>query len=332
MTTAVGSVKASVVIPTKNAGAQLGHVLDALISQQTTWPFDVLVVDSGSTDGTVDLVKRYVSVRLIEIPASEFGHGKTRNFAIANTTGDYVAMLTQDALPVSPLWLAELVKTIETDAQIAGVFGRHIAYPDASPFTRYELEQHFQGFLPQPVVELDDRVRYEREEGYRQFLYFFSDNNALLRRSVWQKIPYPEVDFAEDQAWARLIIEAGYRKAYAHNAVVCHSHNYGFIERLQRSFDESFALRRLFNYQHGRGFRHAIRSLIAITLRDARFTLKAGLLKTHFRHVVAMPLDNLMRLGGHYLGANGTRIPESIRLRLSRDRRLMMVASEGGTT
>lgn len=332
MTLAAGNIKASVVIPTKNAGPQLGHVLDALMSQQTAWPFDVLVVDSGSTDGTVDLVKRYVSVRLIEIPASEFGHGKTRNFAIANTTGDYVAMLTQDALPASPLWLTELVNAIETDTQIAGVFGRHIAYPDASPFTRYELEQHFQGFLPQPVVALDDRVRYEREEGYRQFLYFFSDNNALLRRSVWQKIPYPEVDFAEDQAWARLIIEAGYRKAYAHNAVVCHSHNYGFIERLQRSFDESFALRRLFNYQHGRGFRHAARSLIAITLRDARFALKAGLIRTHFRHVVAMPLDNLMRVTGHYLGANGTSIPKSIRLRLSRDRRLMMAVSEGGAT
>jgi rhamnosyltransferase len=322
--------KVSVVIPTKNAGLQLCNVLDSLMGQHTAWPFDVLVVDSGSTDGTVEAVKRYRSVRLIQIPASEFGHGKTRNFAIANTTGDFVAMLTQDALPVGPLWLSELVNVIETDAQIAGVFGRHIAYRNASPFARYELEQHFLGFLSQPVVELDDRVRYERDEGYRQYLYFFSDNNSMLRRSVWQKIPYPEVDFAEDQAWARLIIEAGYRKAYAHNAVVCHSHNYGFVERLQRSFDESFALRRLFKYEHGRGFRHALRSLIAITLRDARYSKNAGLIKTHFRDVISMPIDNLMRVTGQYLGANGARIPKVIRLRLSRDRRLMMASSEGG--
>lgn len=330
--TGTSKFKASVVIPTKNAGAQLRDVLDALMGQQTDWPFEVLVVDSGSTDGTVELVRSYPKVRLIEIASSEFGHGKTRNFAIANTTGEYIAMITHDALPANPLWLAALVKAIETDPSIAGVFGRHIAYPDASPFTRHELEQHFRGFLNQPVVELDDPFRYEKEEGYRQFLYFFSDNNALLRRSVWEAIPYPEVDFAEDQAWARLIIEAGHRKAYADDAVVSHSHNYGFFERLQRSFDEAFALRRLFHYQHGRGFRHALRSLIGITLRDIRFALKTGLVKTHSRHVVSMPLDNLMRVTGHYLGANGTRIPKRIRLRLSRDRRLMMAASEGDAT
>lgn len=320
----MNDIKVSVVIPTKNAGPLLRRVLEAVMSQQTDWPFDVLVIDSGSTDGTVDLVKRNSSVRLIEIPPSEFGHGKTRNFAIANTKGDYIAMLTQDALPESPNWLSELVNAIEMDTQIAGVFGRHIAYPDASPFTRYELEQHFLGFLPQPVVELDDRVRYEHEEGYRQFLYFFSDNNALLRRLVWEQIPYPGVDFAEDQAWARLIIEAGYRKAYAHDAAVYHSHNYGFIERLQRSFDEAYSLRRLFNYQHGRGFRHAVRSLVGITVRDFRFAFQTGLLKSHFWHVFSMPLDNLMRVAGHYLGANGSRLPECVRLRLSRDRRLKM--------
>jgi rhamnosyltransferase len=322
----MNDVKVSVVIPTKNAGPLLCRVLDAVMCQKTDWFFDLLVVDSGSTDGTVDLVKRNSSVRLIEIPAAEFGHGKTRNFAIANTKGDYIAMLTQDALPESQNWLAELVNTLEMDTRIAGVFGRHVAYPDASPFTRYELEQHFHGFLHQPVVELDDRVRYEQEEGYRQFLYFFSDNNALLRRSIWKEIPYPDVDFAEDQAWARLIIEAGYCKAYAHNAVVQHSHNYGFLERLQRSFDETFTLRRLFNYQQGQGFCHAMRSFLGITLRDFRFAFRSGLFKSDFRHVASMPLDNFMRIAGHYLGTKGSRIPEFIRMRLSRDRRLMTVS------
>jgi len=315
-------IKLSVVIPTKNAGPLLQQVLEGIISQKTNWSFEVLVVDSGSTDGTVELVKRNLSVRLLEIPASEFGHGKTRNLAIANTKGDFIAMLTQDALPENQSWLAELVNTIEIDTRIAGVFGRHIAYPDASPFTRNELEQHFIGFLPKPVVELDNCDRYEHEEGYRQFLYFFSDNNALLRRLVWEQIPYPEVDFAEDQAWARLIIEAGYRKAYAHDAVVYHSHNYGFIERLRRSFDEAYSLRKLFNYQHGRGFRHAVRSFIGITIRDFRFAVQMGLFKSHFWHVLSMPLDNFMRVAGHYLGANGSRLPNYVRSCLSRDYQL----------
>jgi rhamnosyltransferase len=326
MIEAIKNIKVSIVIPTKNAGPLLRNVLSVVVNQKTAWPFEVLVVDSGSTDDTIDIVKYYPSVRFIEISASEFGHGKTRNFAISNTTGDYIAMLTQDALPASLHWLSELVNVMETDTRIAGVFGRHVAYPDASPFTRHQLEQHFLRFLSDPVVEIDDRVRYEREERYRQFLYFFSDNNALLRRSIWRDIPYPDVDFAEDQAWARLIIEAGYRKAYAHNAVVSHSHNYGFIERLQRSFDESFALHRLFNYQHSRGLRHAVWSFFGSTFRDFHFAFQTGLLTTDFRHVASMPLDNLMRVVGHFLGANGNKVPEFVRFHLSRDQRLMMIS------
>jgi rhamnosyltransferase len=316
-------LKVSVVIPTKNAGPILSNVLDMVTQQEGPWAYEVLVVDSGSLDKTVEIVKSFPSVRLIEIDPKDFGHGKTRNFAISHTAGEFIAMITQDALPRDIHWLKNFVSYIDQDELIAGVFGRHIAYPDASPFTRIELEQHFSGFLAEPIVSLNDPSRYAIDESYRQFLYFFSDNNALLRRSVWQKIPYPEIDFAEDQAWARLIIEAGYLKAYAHDAVVYHSHNYGFIERLQRGFDESYALKRIFSYQRGFGLSALIRGFFGITLRDLKLTLKLGLLKTDFFHVVRMPLDNLMRILGSYLGVNGEDIPEFIRVRLSRDKRLM---------
>ena len=323
-------LKASVIIPTKNAGRSLKAVLDAVVRQEINGAFEVLVVDSGSSDGTVELVRQYPQIRLSEIQSREFGHGKTRNFAISNTTGEFIAMITHDALPLHSRWLAELIKTAETDPRIAGVFGRHVAYPEASIFTQQELVAHFHGFLARPVVELDDPVRYANEEGYRQFLYFFSDNNALLRRTVWQEIPYPEVDFAEDQAWARLIVEAGYRKAYAPEAVVAHSHDYGFFERFQRSFDESYALRRLFNYQHGTELRHALRAFIGLTLRDARFAFRTGAAKGHWGEVIAMPLDNLMRVMGHFLGVHGARIPLALRKRLSRDQRLLAASTQAG--
>lgn len=323
-------LKASIIIPTKNAGLSLKAVLDAVVRQEIGDAYEVLVVDSGSSDGTVELVRKYPQIRLIEIESREFGHGKTRNFAINNTTGEFIVMITHDALPLHSRWLAELVETAESDPRIAGVFGRHVAYPEASIFTQQELVAHFQGFLARPVVELDDPVRYANEEGYRQYLYYFSDNNALLRRTVWQEIPYPEVDFAEDQAWARLIIEAGYRKAYAPDAVVAHSHDYGFVERLQRSFDESYALGRLFGYQHGTGLRHALRAFIGLTMRDARFAFRSGAVKDHWGQVLAMPIDNLMRVTGHFLGGHGARIPFALRKRLSRDQRLLAVSAWTG--
>jgi rhamnosyltransferase len=316
--------KASVIIPTKNAGPTFESVLERVLEQETNWPFEVLIVDSGSTDGTLELVRRFPSVRLIKIDSSDFGHGKTRNFAARNSSGDYFAMITQDAIPCGKNWLSEMVQAIEQDVNIAGVFGRHIAHSDATPFTKNELEQHFLGFLSQPIVHLDDPVRYLKDQGYRQFLYFFSDNNALIRRAIWEKIPYPEVDFAEDQAWARLIIEAGYRKAYSHNAVVAHSHNYGLFERLQRSFDEGYALQRLFGYGGEPSIINATKSFFAITRRDLILVLRAipGS-RVSAKNLFFMPFENLMRMAGAYLGAHGKSIPHAIRFYLSRDKKLM---------
>lgn len=315
----------SVVIPTKNGGPLFGRVLASVLEQRVPGELEVLVVDSGSTDETLAIARRYPQVRLIEIPPQEFGHGKTRNLAVSLAKGEFVAMITQDALPASNDWLLNMVTPLLNNPSIAGVFGRHIAYPEASVFNRRELEAHFDGFTSQPVVHLDSRVRYANEEGYRQFLYFFSDNNAMLRRSVWEKIPYPEVDFAEDQAWARLVVEAGYHKAYAHDGVVYHSHDYTLLERLQRSFDESYALSRLFGYQGGRGIKHAIRSLLALTRRDIKVSLQEGLLKSDPITVLRMPFDHLMRILGSYLGQHADKMPMAVRLRLSRDRRLMKI-------
>ncbi|MFR0692314.1 glycosyltransferase family 2 protein [Enterobacterales bacterium AE_CKDN230030158-1A_HGKHYDSX7] len=315
----------SVVIPTKNGGPLFGRVLARVLEQRIPGELEVLVVDSGSTDETLAIARQYPQVRLIEIPPQEFGHGKTRNLAVSQAKGEFVAMITQDALPASSDWLLNMAAPLLSNPSIAGVFGRHIAYPEASIFTRRELEAHFDGFTRQPVVHLDSPSRYANEEGYRQFLYFFSDNNAMLRRSVWEEIPYPEVDFAEDQAWARLVVEAGYHKAYAHDAVVFHSHDYALVERLQRSFDESYALGRLFDYQGGRGIKHAIRSLLALTRRDLKVSLQEGLLKSNPLIVLRMPFDNLMRILGSYLGQHADKMPMALRLRLSRDRRLMKI-------
>lgn len=316
--------KVTVVIPTKNAGRLFESVLKQVLNQETSWPFEVLVVDSGSSDNTVNFVKQNPVVRLIEIPPSEFGHGKTRNFAIANSESQFIAMITQDAMPVNKNWLAEMVAAIEIDPQIAGVFGRHIGHSDASIFTKYELDQHFLGFMPQPIVRLDDPDRYTKDQGYRQYLYFFSDNNALIRRSVWEEFPYPEVDFAEDQAWARLIIEAGYLKAYSHQATVAHSHNYGLIERLQRSFDESYALQRLFGYKGERSFLGAIKGFIALTRRDAIIAITSSREnEVQWKKIIRMPIDNLMRMMGSYLGAHGKHLPHILQLHLSRDKKLM---------
>lgn len=317
--------KASVIIPTKNPGGILRSVLTAVCNQKTDFDFDVLVIDSGSTDGTVEFVRQFDDprVRLHEIAPAEFGHGKTRNLGVSLTDGEFAVLITHDALPANEGWLAAMVRPAEEDPEIAGVFGRHLAYPDASPFTKRDLERHFSHFEPMSVVRLDDRARYDRDPGYRQFLHFFSDNNALLRRSVWRQFPYPDVDFAEDQMWAETVIKQGWKKAYAHDGVVFHSHDFPPFESMQRSFDEAYALFRLFGYTLVPSLFRLIRAWAGATWRDVRYALQAGLIWRQPLAVLGMPWRNFMRSVGHYLGSRADRLPAGLRHRLSRDRRMM---------
>ncbi len=240
-------VKVSVVIPVLNGGDLLCRVVDAVSCQKTPWRFDLLVIDSGSVDGSLEAMQLR-GVRVHSIPKSEFSHGGTRNLGVSLTQGEYVAFLTQDALPADEFWLFNLVSMLEHDPSAAGAFGRHIPYPDASPFVQRDLQAHFDGLAKYPLY-LDrnsDKERFERgEAAWRQVLHFYSDNNSCLRRSVWEEIPYPVIEYGEDQVWADKIIRAGYRKAYAINAVVYHSHDYNESETFERSRIESE-----FFYQH----------------------------------------------------------------------------------
>lgn len=243
--------KASVIIPTWNAGEVFKRVIERLLEQRAPWKYEILVVDSGSTDGTVEFVKSHPEVTLHTIPNSEFQHGRTRNLAISLTRGEFIAVLTQDALPVDEFWLYNMVTSVEHYPKAAGGFGKHFAWPDADPYTQRDLASHFEGFESHPycVSQFTDESKWHSGElGWRQFLHFYSDNNSIMRRSVWEKIPYPEIKFGEDQAWALAIIEAGYQKVYSKQGAVYHSHDFDEGDVEQRAFEEAEFFRDEFGY------------------------------------------------------------------------------------
>ena len=243
--------KASVIIPTYNGGAIFRTVLDAVEKQRAPWPFEIVIVDSGSNDGTAAFCRERGVTIFREIPKSEFQHGRTRNFAISLSSGEYVALLTQDALPTNDFWLYNFVTLLDKYPRAAGGFGRHAAYPHMSPFVRRDIEQHFKQFADHPIAisKYTDMQRWnDNDVRWKQFLHFFSDNNACLRRSVWDKIPYPEIDYGEDQLWALQIVAAGHQKVYAPSAVVYHSHDYNEAETRERARIESRFFKEKFGY------------------------------------------------------------------------------------
>jgi rhamnosyltransferase len=312
----------SVIIPTKNAGPIFRRVVDALARQDLDHPFEVIVIDSGSTDGTQKAVPiddpRF---RLIEIPPSEFGHGKTRNQGVAAARGQYCAFLTHDAIPANDQWLRELIRPLQEDERVAGVFGRHVAHKDASPFTRWELETHFGGLRNWPVVWIEDQEAYRNNVGLQQVYHFYSDNSSCLRRLVWEQYPYPDVDFAEDQLWARQIVEAGYRKAFAWDSIVEHSHDFGVSERFRRSFDEAHAFLRYFGYRLCPSLAYMLRQFGATTVRDMGLAIRHGWIAKHPIWTLLRPFDNLARQLGYYIGSRSNTSAELAQT-ISRDKNL----------
>lgn len=308
---------ASIIIPVKNGGSLFDEVCGRVVAQKFDGEFEVLCIDSGSVDGSQEIAQKH-GCRMIEIPAAEFGHGKTRNFGAAQSQSEFIIFLTHDAIPANDHWLSEIVRPLQEDPDVAGAFSRHIGHDNADPFVKWELETHFNGLAAFPVCQITDRSEYDANIGLRQVYHFFSDNASCLRRSVWEKHPLPEVQFAEDQIWAKTIIEAGYKKAFAEKSIVKHSHSFGPWETLQRSFDESRALYRLFGYKLCEDWRSVGKSSMYLFKRDIGNAIINRWVVSHPMKTLSRFVESFARPLGHLLGWKSN-LPKFIETRISRD-------------
>ncbi|MGD2018604.1 MAG: glycosyltransferase family A protein, partial [Planctomycetota bacterium] len=132
--------KVSVLMPTWQGMEFLERVLDALAAQRTDFAWDFLAIDSGSTDGTWELLGSRASdfpvpLRRERIHGVEFDHGDTRNLLAARSRGELMVFLTQDAIPGSPGWLAGLVGNFD-DPSVGAAYSRNVPRPDADVLTK----------------------------------------------------------------------------------------------------------------------------------------------------------------------------------------------------
>jgi rhamnosyltransferase len=238
--------KVSVVIPTFNAGPSFEELLRKLGEQAGGFELEVVVVDSGSTDGTAELAGRYGAV-VYRIPTSGFNHGTTRDLGISLSTGEYVALTVQDAVPLDGRWLAAMVENLMRDDQVAAVYGRHVPRPDASVLTRALVNNLAVATLERREQEIGDQARYRAlPPARRRRVASFDNVSSCLRRSVWEEFPFGRADFAEDLRWGKRVIEAGYRIVYEPRSVVVHSHERGVLYDLRRYYVDQLVLDELF--------------------------------------------------------------------------------------
>lgn len=217
----------SVIIPTLNAERWITKQLNMLLRQ--TAPAEILVIDSGSTDATVSIVRAHADrVRLLEIPNEDFDHGGTRDHALRQSTGDVVCFLTQDAIPVDERCIERLLAALSTP-DVAAVFGRQIAYSDVPEYER--LTRAF-NYPEQPRVWREaDIPRY----GVKA--YFFSNVCAAYRRDAYLAVGGFDASIItnEDMMMAAKLLHGGYGLAYEPEAAVYHSHHYTIREDYRRT-------------------------------------------------------------------------------------------------
>jgi glycosyltransferase involved in cell wall biosynthesis len=301
------SRSASVVIPVRDGERFLEEVLAAVVAEG---PDEVLVIDSGSRDRSVPIA-RAAGVEVLEIPPPEFGHGRTRNLGAQRTRGELICFLTQDATP-QPGWLAALREAFELDARVGAAYGPHLPRPDTSPMIGREITEFFAGFAggEGPVVQ---------RPGDPEFL---SNVNAAYMRACWEEIRFRDVDYAEDQAFARDMLAAGWVKAYHPGARVLHAHDYPPAEFLRRYFDEYRGLRRTVGHVEPFGVRSSLRTVRDQVAGDRRWMRERGLPP---RERARWTARSVVHHGGRRvfsaLGSRADRLPEPVRGALSLESR-----------
>ena len=309
-----GTPVVSVLLLTRNGMATLPRVLASIRAQAAAFPVEVVAVDSGSRDGTAELLRAQAD-RLIEIREVEFNHGATRNMGVAACSAPLVVLLVQDAEPASSDWLARLTAPLLAAAvrarpnigapALAGTYARQVPRADASGVVREYLRQ-YPATHPDPRRQrLANRAAFESlSPAARLAVCTFDNVCACIRRDVWERHPFRNVPIAEDLAWAKDVLLAGYDLAYVPDAAVMHSHDRPARYELQRTYLVHQQLRRLFGLATVPSRMHLARSIVISLAAHLRWTLggpggamaKAAAVPRAMALAVALPL-------GQYLGA-----------------------------
>jgi rhamnosyltransferase len=287
----------SVIIPVRDGGQDLIRCLDSVLAQQVDEAVEIIVVDSGSTDGSV-AAARARSARVFEIPPHAFSHGASRNLGAARASGDILVFISQDAFAVDHAWLARLTAPLRETPQPGGVYGRQLAHDGAVP-----PEAYFLDFLygPSPRLQLAGTVS---QLSMRTTL--FSNVNAAMPRSLWQRYPFVEdIVMSEDQEWSKRVLLAGYTIVYEPRAAVRHSHPYTLRTAFRRFFDSGASSGRA--YMAGRS--HSARVLLQVTGQYAQGEV-AWLWQTRQRRWLPYAaLYEATKMLGLLAGANHQRLP-----------------------
>jgi len=272
---------ASIVIRARNEAAALGRLL-AGIRLQDHGDTEIVLVDSGSTDDTRAIAAAHGS-RVVAIAPADFTYGRALNVGCAAARGRACVFVSAHCVPANDRWLTRLLEPL-ADPAVGAAYGKQLPLADTRP---YEQRNLLAGF------PFGSRRQTSQT--------FFHNANAVVRREVWEQLPFDEtLPGLEDREWARRALAAGWQIAYEPMAMVYHEHDESLAQIYTRAFREGVAVRRL-----DPGFAQSPARFVVNCLRgvqrDVRFVRRYG---RPWRAVPELVTQRMVELWGTYRGVN----------------------------
>lgn len=200
-------------IRTKNEEACLGDTLREIGRQAWDGPCETVVIDSGSTDGTLSIAESH-GAQIIRLEQRDFTYGRALNVGAKKARGDIIVNLSAHAVPLDKQWLECLVRELAR-ADVAASYGRQVACGEVNPFEAYKNERFFG----------PERLEFNTKAGDSRRVAHFSNSNSAVRKDVWERFRFnEEVGWAEDLMWQDEVLNAGFSIVYTPKAVVAHTH------------------------------------------------------------------------------------------------------------
>lgn len=221
----------TVAMLTRNAGPLLKRVLDSIRSQATERQVEVLAVDSGSSDGTLDVLEDG-GVRVLTIPGEDFDFGRARDFAYQHTHTPVVINLSQDAVPAEPTWLENLIRPLQ-DSKVGVSCGSSSPDPGRD-LAQFPWERNGYFYFTREIRKF--RARYGKGVSFA---------NSAVRRATWERLRFDPQPLAEDFQFQMKLHAEGLEAAFPGDAAVLHHHNYDLRALFVRCRNEGLSLRKL---------------------------------------------------------------------------------------
>lgn len=246
-----------VVIRTLDESELITRCLDTLRAQRSSdldLDLDIVVVDSGSTDGTLAMARKG-GARVVELSPEDFDYSKALNLGIEQVRGEIVVSLSAHAIPLDDRWLERMTSPL-ADERVAGVASRQVPWPDAPWQEVKRLREQFG----------EARREYGADDTEE---VLFSNAASAIRRAVWEREPFT-LPAVEDLEWARRVVATGWTIVYEPDASVYHSHHENARARARRLID----INRVHDADGAaRSRRRTVREAAGLLVRDSRAIL-----------------------------------------------------------